>query len=83
MIQRCYRDTHTSSHNYKGRGIQVLFRDRQDFIRWAVAKFTEADMLALDFDREDNDGDYSKDNLRLVTRSVNCRNKRRRSQSTT
>lgn len=28
MKQRCEKDTHVSSHNYKGRGTKVLFKDR-------------------------------------------------------
>src|SRR6185503_1781810 len=78
MIQRCRRDTHVSSHNYKGRGIKVLFESREDFIWWALKKFPETDFKGLDFDRENNDGHYSKENLRLVTRKENLANTRPR-----
>jgi len=75
MIQRCYRDTHVSSHRYKGRGIQVRFRSREAFIRWALKKYPNTDFKGLDFDRIDNDGDYSQRNLRLVSRRVNLQNR--------
>jgi len=76
MIQRCYKDTHVSSHNYKGRGIKVEFESRQDFITWARATWPNETFKGLDFDRIDNDGNYSKTNLRLVTRSINHLNRR-------
>ena len=38
MVQRCERDTHKQSRDYKGRGIKVLFESREAFIRWALAK---------------------------------------------
>jgi hypothetical protein len=78
MVQRCERDTHVSSHNYRGRGIRVEFRSREHFIRWALEKWPDTDFRRLDFDRIDNDGNYSPENLRLVTRSVNLLNRRQR-----
>lgn len=78
MVQRCERDTHVSSHNYKGRGIKVLFRSREDFIGWALAKWPDETFKGKDFDRIDNDGHYSRRNLRLVSRSTNLRNRRKR-----
>lgn len=77
MMQRCYKTTHVSSQDYKGRGIKVLFESRRDFVMWVVAKWPEETFKGKDFDRRDNDGDYSKENLRLVTRSVNLLNRRR------
>lgn len=76
MVQRCERSTHVSSKNYLGRGIKVLFRSREHFIRWALAKWPKTDFKGLDFDRKDNDGHYSPGNLRLVTRGTNLRNRR-------
>lgn len=78
MIQRCYRDTHASSQNYKGRGIKVHFTSREHFIRWALKRWPRQTFKGLDFDRIDNDGHYAPWNLRLVTRSANSRNKARR-----
>ena len=83
MVQRCRRDTHVSSHNYKGRGIEVRFESSGAFITWALTTFPDTDFNGLDFDRIDNDGHYEPSNLRLVTRSENLRNRRRRSVSTT
>lgn len=76
MVQRCERDTHVSSKNYKDRGIQVRFRSREHFIFWALEQFPETDFVGLDFDRIDNDGHYEPSNLRLVTRSENLLNRR-------
>jgi uracil-DNA glycosylase family 4 len=76
MIQRCETDTHVSSHNYKGRGIEVLFVSAADFVLWALEKWPDSDFKGLDFDRIDNDGHYEKENLRLVPRSKNLRNTR-------
>lgn len=78
MIQRCCRWTHVSSKNYKGRGIKVEFLSREIFVKWALQKFPIKDFKGLDFDRIDNDGNYSPSNLRLVSRSVNLRNKSRK-----
>ena len=78
MVQRCYRDSHVSSHNYKDRGIEVRFPSREAFIRWALEKWPDTDFKGLDFDRIDNDGHYEPDNLRLVTRSENLKNRVRK-----
>ena len=77
MTQRCYKTTHVSSQEYKGRGIKVLFESRRDFVTWAVAQWPEETFKGKDFDRRDNDGNYSKENLRLVTRSENLLNRRK------
>jgi hypothetical protein len=75
MRQRCETDTHVSSHRYLGRGIKVEFKDKEDFIAWALEKYSDAEIAELDFDREENDGNYSRENLRLATRSVNLFNR--------
>lgn len=77
MIQRCNRWTHRHSHHYKGRGIKVEFNSREDFIMWALAEFPNSNFKGLQFDRIDNDGNYSKTNLRLVTPRENALNKKR------
>jgi hypothetical protein len=76
MRQRCERDSHVSSHNYKSRGITVEFASRRDFVLWALATFPGQDFKGMDFDRIDNDGPYSKENLRLVDRTTNLLNRR-------
>ena len=75
MRQRCDTWTHVSSHNYRGRGIKVEFK-RREFIMWALAQWPEETFLNKDFDRIDNDGHYSFENLRLVSRSENLKNTR-------
>jgi hypothetical protein len=76
MVQRCERDTHWQSHDYKGRGIKVLFPSREAFVRWAMETWPDEDFKGLEFDRIDNDGHYSPDNLRLVTSRENKLNSR-------
>jgi hypothetical protein len=76
IVQRCERDTHVSSGNYKGRGIKNLLGSRETFVRWALARYVNTDFVKLDFDRENTDGHYAYDNLRLVSRSINLRNRR-------
>lgn len=77
MIQRCRRWTHVSSKHYKGRGIRVLFRSREHFIRWALGKYPDSDFRGMVLDRINNDGHYSPKNLRLTTYSENSKNGRR------
>lgn len=76
MVQRCERDTHVSSHNYKDRGIKVEFSSRREFILWALETWPDEDFKGKDFDRIDNEGNYSKTNLRLVDRTTNLLNRR-------
>lgn len=80
MVIRCTNPNHGSYHNYGGRGITIC-------PEWlgSPAQFIE-DMLptyskGLDIDREDNDGNYCKENCRWVTRKVNIRNKRKPSNT--
>lgn len=80
MRQRCYRDSHVSSRNYKGRGIEVRFT-REEFILWALETWPEETFQNKDFDRIDNSGHYEKSNLRLVDRSRNLKNTRRSARS--
>lgn len=75
MRQRCEKDTHVSSHRYKGRGIEVLFTSRDDFVNWALETWPGESFRGKDFDRIDNDGPYSKENLRLVDRTTNLLNR--------
>lgn len=77
MIQRCYRDTHVSSYNYKGRGIKVRFQSREEFIRWALAAWPACTFKGWEFDRIDNEGHYEVSNLRLASSSLNSFNTRR------
>ena len=73
MIQRCNRGTHVSSHNYKGRGIRVLFKSREHFIKWACKKWPNETFQGKHFHRIDNDGHYSPENLLLLDGKVHLR----------
>lgn len=64
--------------NYGGRGIKVCDEWRgkgssKKFIEWSMIN---GYMKGLEIDRIDNDGDYSPQNCRYVTRKDNQRNKR-------
>ena len=78
MKARCYKDTHKDYKNYGARGITIEFIDYKDFIDWALQNGYEE---GLEIDRKNNDGNYSKDNCRFVTKSVNNMNRRTTSNS--
>lgn len=71
MRQRCEKDSHRNSTDYKGRGIKVLFTSVREFVTWALEKWPNSDFIGLEFDRINNNGHYSKENLRLVPKSIN------------
>jgi hypothetical protein len=75
IIQRCYHDSHKQSKDYKGKEIECEFISREHFIKWALAKWPNTDFRGLEFDRIDNQGNYSADNLRLVTSKENHLNR--------
>lgn len=75
MKGRCYNRKNEKYPRYGGRGITICQLWREDpeaFITWALANGWEK---GLEIDRIDNDGPYSPDNCRFVTRKVNQRNK--------
>ena len=75
MINRCYREDVNNYHNYGGRGIKVCdewFDDMSFFIEW----FNDNYIDGYEIDRIDNDGDYSPDNCRFVSKSDNAKNRR-------
>ncbi len=76
MKKRCYNKKEPSYKNYGGRGISVCneWKDNAKiFIEWCLKNGWEKE---LQIDRENNDGNYSPDNVRFVTRSTNLRNSR-------
>ncbi len=76
MIRRCYDKGNKSYYFYGGRGIKVCQewrRDWRSFRDWAME---HGFFMGLEIDRIDNDGDYTPDNCRFVTRKVNQRNRR-------
>lgn len=74
MIRRCYNKSHKSYMSYGGRGILVCDR-------WLKFINFYDDMVnlyqdGLQLDRTDNNGWYSIENCRFVTRKQNMRNTR-------
>ena len=79
IITRCTDPTSPAFRNYGGRGITVFadwVRDHSKFIEF-FKTLVGWDRPELDLDRIDNARGYEPGNLRLVTRSENCRNKRK------
>ena len=74
--QRCLNPRCRAYHNYGGRGITVCdeWCEFEPFLAWALAAGWHK---GLDLDRIDNDGDYTPDNCRFVTRRENVNNRRR------
>lgn len=84
MKTRCYTPSNTSYERYGGRGIGVCdeWRNSYEAFRdWAYANGynPEAKRGECTIDRIDVNGDYSPDNCRWVSNSVQQRNKRPRS----
>lgn len=76
MVRRCTDPKNKEYHMYGGRGITVcdLWMQSADlFIKWALL---EGWKRGLQIDRIDNDGNYTPENCRFVTRKDNCRNRR-------
>jgi hypothetical protein len=76
MKQRCNRPNHQAYHNYGGRGIKVCDRWLNSFDHF-LEDMAPTWKKGLEIDRRDNNGDYSPENCRWVTRKTNCRNKRK------
>lgn len=75
-IRRCYNTNDPAYKNYGGRGIEVCpqwCNDRGLFVSWGLQNGWKP---GLELDREDNDGDYTPENCRFVSRSTNLNNRR-------
>lgn len=72
---RCYNNKTPYWKNYGGRGIELCpaWHEPKKFIRWALNNGWQE---GLEIDRRNNDGGYSPDNCRFVSRIVNQSNKR-------
>lgn len=83
MIARCYNPLQKDYPNYGGRGISVCDEWKRSenslgiiaFIHW-IENQPDWDSLKLTIHRVDNDGNYSPDNCRLVTKSENSKYRR-------
>lgn len=77
MLDRCYNPKMTGYENYGGRGVYVCdewLDSPGKFFEFAFANKDENEDTQLD--RIDNDGPYSPDNCKFVTRTENVRNRR-------
>lgn len=76
MRLRCFEPTYKAFKHYGARGITVCDEWRGNstaFVNWA---FANGYRPGLEIDRRDNDGNYSPENCRFVTRKQNARNRR-------
>jgi len=82
MNKRCHNPKSSRYRDYGGRGIYVCQEWRDSFTSfrdWALSHGYQRD---LEIDRIDNNGGYSPDNCRFVTRSQNNMNTRKRKNCT-
>ena len=75
--RRCTNSKDVGYKDYGGRGIQNKFESVDEFINY-VTDILKIDPRGLQIDRIDNNGHYEKGNIRFVTRSENCMNRRKR-----
>lgn len=76
MKTRCYNSNHKGYKDYGKRGIKICnewINDPEIFIKWALANGWEKGLL---IDRENNNGNYTPNNVRFVNRELNQRNQR-------
>ncbi len=74
MMDRCYNPSSPAFSNYGGRGIAVCERWHNPLLfREDVEPLYQK---GLEMDRINNDGNYELSNIRFVTRSENCDNRR-------
>jgi hypothetical protein len=76
MISRCTDHRNPQYKDYGGRGIQICTEWLTDFDAYAIWCASNGFDQKLFVDREDNDGPYSPDNCRFVTRRANNLNRR-------
>lgn len=80
IIQRCNNPQHKAYHNYGGRKIKCLFRSVNEFRYYIVNSMNIKNIkqiLDLQIDRIDNNGNYEPGNIRFATAKVNANNRRK------
>jgi hypothetical protein len=75
MKNRCYREKDSHYANYGGKGVTVCDEWKTSFESFRDWMWENGWKQGLEIDREDNDGNYSPENCRIVTRSENLFNK--------
>jgi len=83
MKLRCYYKKHQSYKNYGGRGIKICDEWLSDIRKFYSFCVENGWRKNLQIDRKNNNGDYTPENCRFVTRSINNINKRLSNKSTT
>lgn len=75
MKQRCKNPNCKAYKNYGERGIKVCeeWEEFEPFLSWSLSNGYSK---GLDLDRKDNDGDYTPDNCRWISREENINNRR-------
>ena len=79
MKKRCNNINFFAYKDYGGRGIS--YQDSWESFEVFYSEMYDTYSQGLELDREDNNGNYTKDNCRWVDRGINCHNRRKRKGS--